>query len=218
VGEPGNSGVAAGLGEAIRRTRRSRKLSLRAVAKRAGVTAGLVSQIENGRVTPSVETLFALAAALDVPVAHFFDSSNASSDSASDFAGWSDRRIIRKENRKRLYLETGIIWELLTGEEQPGTRFVEITYPPGARSANMMIRHTGRDFLVVIEGEITVQLEFKDHVLKAGDSMWFDAPVPHQVRNESGAPARLIALTIDPWPATDLNPPDSPHPPPERAP
>lgn len=185
------------IGLSIRKMRKARGLSLRVMATRAGVTASFISQVENGRASPSVETLFALAAALGVAVSDFFTGTDQLANAG--VAVRSDRRIIRREDRKRLKLDTGIMWELLTGEEQKGIRFVEITYPPGGCSAERPLRHTGRDFFAIMEGEITVVLEFQEHVLTAGDSMWFDATIPHQIRNDSDAPARLIAVTVDPW-------------------
>jgi transcriptional regulator with XRE-family HTH domain len=195
---------AVDIGKSIRALRGQTKVSLREIARRAGITPSLLSQIENGRVNPSVATLFRLAETLDVPVARFFapdDGIAASADAApAESPARPDRMLVRAADRPTLPLGAGIVWTSLTGVEQPGVRFVEVAYPPGARSANVMLRHGGRDFLVVIEGQIVVQLEFTNHVLDAGDTMWFESSIPHQVRNESAAPTRLIAVTVDPWP------------------
>ena len=211
----------ATMSRAIKQIRETKKLSMREIAKRAGVTASLISQIENGRVSPSVETLFALATAMQVPVAHFFAVSDGGTGNPSQMLTRTDRRIIRKLERRTLSLETGIVWESLTNEETSSVRFIEILYPPGGRSAKLMLRHTGRDFLVVMEGEITVQLEFQNYTLKAGDSMWFDAIIPHQFCNESSTPTRLISVTVDPFPTSSegrngATEPEIHHPQPER--
>lgn len=192
------------IGLSIKKMRKARGLSLREMASRAGITASFISQVENGRASPSVETLFSLAGALGVPVSDFFTGTDQLANAT--VAARSDRRIIRRGDRKSLKLDTGIVWQLLTGEEQKGIRFVEIFYPPGGCSAEQPLRHTGRDFFVVMEGEIIAILEFQEHVLHAGDSMWFDATIPHQIRNDSDAPARLIALTVDPWVMTGTAP------------
>ena len=205
--EDANAGAdhTVAIGKSIRALRGQTKVSLREIARRAGVTPSLLSQIETGRVNPSVGTLFRLAETLEVPVARFFAPADEIAASANAHAAVSqprtDRMLVRADDRPTLPLGGGITWTSLTGVEQPGVRFVEVAYPPGARSANVMLRHGGRDFLVVIEGQIVVQLEFTDHVLDAGDTLWFEASVPHQIRNESDAPTRIIAVTVDPWPA-----------------
>jgi len=184
------------IARTLRALRESRALSLRALAREAGVSSSLLSQIEMGRVKPSVDTLFALAEALAVPVARFF----ADSVEESAPAVPSDRLLIRHQERKRLTFENGNLWTLLTGEELPGFRFLEITYPPGSTSGKHMLRHRGRDFLVCIEGELTVQLGFSTDFLGPADSMWFDSHIPHQLRNETSMPTRFMSVTIDPWP------------------
>jgi transcriptional regulator with XRE-family HTH domain len=192
------------IGQSIRTLRTGTKLSLREVARRAGVTASLLSQIETGRVSPSVGTLFRLSEALEIPVARFFTPVDgpdvAAQPVAEDMQGRTDRLIVRGKDRATISLDSGIEWRSLTGIEQPGIRFVDIAYPPGGRSAKVMLRHGGRDFLVVVEGQMVVQLEFTTHVLEKDDSLWFDASIPHQLRNESDAPARVISITVDPWP------------------
>jgi transcriptional regulator with XRE-family HTH domain len=191
------------IGRSVRALRGQAKISLRELSRRAGVTPSLLSQIENGRVNPSVGTLFRLAETLDIPVARFFaPAGELASDTKAVVAPTrrTDRMLVRAVDRPTLPLGGGIVWTSLTGGEQPGVRFVEVDYPPGAQSANVMLRHGGRDFLVVIEGEIVVQLEFTMHVLAEGDTMWFEASVPHQIRNESDAPTRIISVTVDPWP------------------
>lgn len=196
------------IGRSIRLIRTEAQLGLREASRRAGITPSLLSQIETGKANPSVETLFKLAPVLNVPVARFLTPpatgvhpKDDDSRIVPDGAAAPDRMFVADSDRRpNVLLGTGIHWTSLTGTEQPGIRFIEVSYPPGATSAKEMLRHPGRDYLVVIEGEVVVQLDEVKHVLTARDALWFNASVPHQIRNESTTSATIIAVTVDPWP------------------
>lgn len=183
------------IGRRLRRARRERKLSLRSLAAKIGVTGSLLSQIETGQVNPSVDTLYAMAEGLGVPTCYFFEEAEEHSQHAE--AGWSseDELIVRPGNRRSLRLAHGVIWESLLPAEEPRFEWCEVHYPAGSISAETMERHGGRHYLMVVEGRLTVQLAFTVHEMNPGDSMAFDASTPHQLRNEgSGVVRALVAL------------------------
>lgn len=206
MNDPRSVDLYMNLAQTLRRLRQQRKATLRTLATAAGVTASLLSQIETGRVKPSVDTLFALAGALAVPVGEFFNSGQTPEDPLK--RPQVTHLVVRREARQRLLLETGVEWELLTGIPFPGARIVEIHYPPGALSAPHGFRHSGRDFLLVTEGELTVRLEFEEQVLRSEDAMWFDAYIPHQLSNPTKNDTRIIAMTLDPAHVNQATPVD----------
>src|SRR5687768_4522553 len=95
------------IGGRLRDLRGARELSLRALAKLIGASPSLLSQIENGKVTPSVDTLYLLSGALGVPVATFFG------EPAPAKAGPAGASVVRARERKQLSLEHGVTWENL---------------------------------------------------------------------------------------------------------
>ena len=181
---------AAQIGSRLRDLRAARELSLRQLAKLIGASPSLLSQIENGKVTPSVDTLYLLSGALGVPVATFFG------DPAPLEAGPSGAWIVRAMDRKRIRLEHGVTWENLLPREEAGVRFMEIRYAAGATSGDHMLRHPGRDLFVVLEGELIFRVGFTEHRLAAGDSISFAQFEPHQLRNDSRVEARAIVCVI----------------------
>jgi transcriptional regulator with XRE-family HTH domain len=182
---------AASIGKRLRELRASAGLSLRQLAKLIGASPSLLSQIENGKVTPSVDTLYELSRALGTPVASFFGEGAADQPS-----GAGDAWVVRRDRRQRISLERGVTWENLLPQEQSGLRFMEIRYAPGANSGGHMLRHPGRDLFVVLAGELVFHVGFGEHRLVAGDSISFADFQPHQVRNEGAEEARAIVCVI----------------------
>ncbi len=182
---------AAEIGRRLRELRGGVGLSLRQLAKVIGASPSLLSQIENGKVMPSVDTLYQLAGALNTPVATFFGAEPVPEPRASGVP-W----IVRSDERKRIELENGVTWENLLPHEQAGLRFMEIRYAPGAHSGEHQLRHPGRDLFVVLGGELTFEIAFSEHVLREGDSVSFADFVPHRVRNDASTEARAIVCVV----------------------
>jgi transcriptional regulator with XRE-family HTH domain len=191
VGDPRRLN-AAHIGKRLRDLRAAHELSLRQLAKLIGASPSLLSQIENGKVTPSVDTLYLLAGALGSPVAAFFG------DGDTDATGpaFTGARVVRADERQRIGLEHGVTWENLLPSEESGLRFMEIRYAPGAHSGEHLLRHPGRDLFVVLEGDLTFRVGFAEHRLGAGDSISFGDFQPHQLRNEGTDEARAIVCVI----------------------
>lgn len=201
VGEP-RSADAAGIGARLRDLRGRRGLSLRQLAKEIGASPSLLSQVENGKVTPSVDTLSQLARALGTQVGAFFGT-----PAAVPGAGG----VVRAGDRQRITLDNGVTWENLLPGEEAGVRFMEIRYAPGANSGELFLRHAGRDLFVVLSGALLFKIGFAEHRLEAGDSISFGEFQPHHVRNEGDVEARAIVCVIG-----DDAPPARSHAPPEH--
>jgi transcriptional regulator with XRE-family HTH domain len=182
---------AAEIGRRVRALRGTMGLSLRQLAKAMGASPSLLSQIENGKVMPSVDTLYLLADALNAPVAAFFSESPPEQPRPS-----GEPWVVRAGDRKRIALEHGVTWENLLPREQAGLRFMEIRYAPGAHSGEHQLRHPGRDLFVVLEGELTFEIGFAEHRLQAGDSVSFADFQPHRLRNDGAVDARAVVCVV----------------------
>ena len=185
---------AAEIGRRVRALRSEKGLSLRQLAKQMGTSPSLLSQVENGKVMPSVDTLYLLAAALVTPVGAFFaESAPGAGDSVP---GRAEPWVVRAGDRKRITLEHGVTWENLLPHEQVGLRFMEIRYAPGAHSGEHQLRHPGRDLFLVLEGELTFEIGFSEHRLSGGDSVSFADFQPHRLRNDGRVDARAIVCVV----------------------
>jgi len=165
------------LGDRIRRLRAERELQQRQLAEKADLTPSMVSQIESGRLTPSLHTLGKIAAAFGVPIAALFDGKPAGSIVVShkrdypvvSFDGSSER------------------WAILgAGLFQGKIRAVVSTLgskSKGVTTEKVIIKPGQMKLFYVLEGRVALHYNGDRHVLELGDSALLDGGVPHGWEN-----------------------------------
>lgn len=218
---------ARDIGEKLRVARKQAQMSLRELADKAEVSASMLSQIENGKAIPSVRSLYGIAAALSLPVDYFFPAEGdggelsdepAAPESLSAMTASEMREarltraakggldnaprsasspIVNVEGRPTIKLKGDVIWSRLTANPEAGVEFLEITYAPGATSGASMSHHEGREFGLILEGELIVELGFERHTLRTGDSIIFDSATPHRLTNGRDTPMRAIWVVLE---------------------
>lgn len=206
AGDSARSEVAspAELGPRLREARRGRGISLRELARRVHVSPSLVSQIETGKIHPSVSTLYALATELGASVDHLLfegtptgaPAPRVGTDPVRDHPNLPP--VIRSDDRKVIRLSSGVRWEQLTAGTVPGLDFLHVIYPSGSESApeDAMQRHPGREWGYVTSGTLHVTIAFNNHVLEAGDAISFDSTVPHRLYNIGGKDAHAVWFVL----------------------
>jgi transcriptional regulator with XRE-family HTH domain len=215
------------LGVRLKRARQKSGLSLREVARQLGVSPSFVSQMENGKSTPSVATLYSMAQLLDVSIDELFSGEHV--DAAGDpdppateglavapppaTAGDGQRisrsslgspsdawlpdevrqriSVTRPGERKRLEMDTGVVWEQLATNTGAELDFMWIFYPPHSTSTNdkRMLQHAGSEYGYLLAGELAVTVGFEVVHLRAGDAIGFESSTPHLLTNKSDEPA-----------------------------
>jgi transcriptional regulator with XRE-family HTH domain len=183
------------LGARIREEREAAGLTVRGLAARIGVSPSLISQIERDRATPSVATLWALANELQIPIGELFNDPLAGSGKRAA----APSPVQQHETRKAITLAGGVRWERLTPEPEDGIDFVYVVYPVGAESCppDALTRHGGKEYGYVISGTLAVQIGFETHVLRANDSISFDAVRPHRLSAVGNRPAVAVWMVIN---------------------
>jgi transcriptional regulator with XRE-family HTH domain len=191
------------IGLRLREARKSRGMSLRSVAQSLGVSASLVSQVETGKTQPSVSTLYALVNHLGISLDEVMGvaAPDVAKPARSDtrFLGAASRTAIqRAQDNPVLEMENGVRWERLAVGEDGPVDVLLVTYEPGGSSSieGKLMRHAGVEYAYLIEGELTMQLEFDTHVLRAGDSVHFDSVRPHLYSNRGTVPARGVWFVL----------------------
>ena len=177
------------IGERLRSLRHSRGLGVRELARRVGVTPSLLSQMERGTVNPSVVTLFRLAECLNTTTDYFFGDGRTAES--------AEGPVVHRNQRARIELSGDISWERLTPTDEHDFEFMECVYPPGATSAPDMQRHPGRDYGILLEGTLDIEVGFATYRLEPGDSIAFDASLPHRLSNPGTVPARTIWVVLE---------------------
>jgi len=150
------------IGERIRTRRKELGLSLRELGARTTLTAGFLSQVENDKVAPSLSSLQRIAVALDVPMFRFLDGAPSSSP------------LIRADERRTFLLRGwNTSYELLTGPTLRAFMSVLIHVQPGHRiTAEKLVRPT-EEWMLLLEGQLQVQLDTEAHLLAPGDTLTY---------------------------------------------
>lgn len=183
----------AAVGARIRAGRNARNLSLRQLASHVGVSASMLSLVENGKTLASVTTLQALVTELDISLDELFGADDRGGASASLVDSTADplRPVHRPGERQILELAGGVTWERLSTQLGQLIETRLVTYPPGSSSSSdgRLTRHNGTEFAYIIEGELTLQLGYDTHHIGPGASISFESTTPHLYANNGAGPA-----------------------------
>jgi transcriptional regulator with XRE-family HTH domain len=191
------------LGSRLREEREKRSVTVRGLARDVGVSASMVSQIETGKVQPSVSTLYAITTALGIAVEDLFTPSGAApsprDDALESLRGHRLGPLVRPADRRVLQLDSGVTWELLGELPQHTVDFLRVTYAPGGTSSSLggLMRHPGSEYGHLLSGELVLTLGFEELNLHPGDSVCFDSTTPHSYRNQGTEPAVGIWFVIE---------------------
>ena len=178
------------LGERIKRLRGERELQQRQLAEKAGLTPSMVSQIESGRLSPSLHTLGKIASAFGVPIAALFDGKPAGSIVIShkrdypvvSFDGSSER------------------WAVLgAGLFQGKIRAVVSTLGPrakGVKTDKVIIDPGQMKLFYVLEGKVALHYNGDTQHLEAGDSAYLDGGTPHGWENIGTKSAKALWVIL----------------------
>ncbi|WP_282159479.1 helix-turn-helix domain-containing protein [Shimia thalassica] len=170
----------AKLGNLIRKCRQKRRLTLKELCDKAGVSVGYLSQVERGNATPSLGTLAQIARALDLGLDYF-----VTRPKPGDAVSYADQR------RKFSISDTGVTYEALS-TEFPGhelSAFI-MNCPPGFQSETF--QHEGEEFIYILSGSIEKSLDGETFTLREGDSLHYNGMTPHAWKTLGDTPARML--------------------------
>ncbi len=186
------------LGAGIRAAREARGYSLRAVASTVGISPSLLSQVETGKTEPSVSTLWAVATYLEASIDELMGQVRSPSTAALSSSAGAGAPIQRGVDNPTIQMENGVTWERLAVGGFDLVDPLITTYAPGGASSveGALMRHAGIEYGFIIEGELTLKLDFDTFILKAGDSLSFDSLRPHLYVNHTSKPAKGLWMVL----------------------
>jgi quercetin dioxygenase-like cupin family protein/DNA-binding XRE family transcriptional regulator len=211
------------VGERIRDRRQSMDMSVRELARRLTLSPSLISQIERGKATPSVGTLYAITTELKMSLDELFSEQptrvvagrvgpSSRPANAADGLKVLDAQlhnggagtvltrgpVVTPNERKVIQLDSGVRWERLTQSADPNVDFLFVVYEPGGASCESahLMRHSGREYGHVLSGALQVTVGFEDHLLGPGDSISFDSTTPHRLATVGDEPAEAIWFVV----------------------
>jgi transcriptional regulator with XRE-family HTH domain len=183
---------AAQIGSALRTVRKSKGLSVNALAKLANVSAGMISQIERNVANPSLKVIEKLRQALDVPLSALLEVDKATEVPSAIADHHAEMLIVRRlVDRPVFKVGKAFIKELLSPKGAEGLQFMTILLPPHAPPEDVVM-DPGQKAGLILEGSIQLTVDQNEFVLQAGDSFQFDSTLPHSIRNDSGSYAKVL--------------------------
>lgn len=186
----GENLISEQVGLKIRSIRKSRRLSIRALAELSGLSVNTLSLVENGKTSPSVNTLQQVAQSLNLPIITFFESNKPKTQVVYQKAG----------ERHQIVFPHGQMERLNTGIPPAGYEPFVTKLEVGANSGEAPVTYPGREFIYCLEGHITYFIGDGVYPLAPGDSLIFDAHTPHIWRNTASTGSSAL-LVICPEPA-----------------
>lgn len=179
------------IGERMRALRLRKKMGLVELGKHTGLSPALLSKIERGHMFPTLPTLLRVALVFGVGLEFFF-------------AGAREKPLVAVVRRK----------ERIRLPDRPGAgdvvyRFESLDFPATERRFNSYVaeffpapldklrlhQHPGVEFVYVLEGSLSIHVAGDEQILDAGDSIYFDASVPHAYRRSKGRVCRAVVIT-----------------------
>jgi transcriptional regulator with XRE-family HTH domain len=207
------------IGRRVREERLRQQIGVRELARRVGVSASLISQVELGKASPSVGTLYAIVNELGLSLDELLlDPSDkrrrppapardgaprpaappAAPEPTGEAASGRFDPVVRRGSGKAIQLASGVRWERLTPRTPQDVDFLSVTYEVGSESCpeDSLMRHSGSEYGHVVTGRLGVTVGFDTYELGAGDSISFDSTMPHRLFNLGSDPVEAIWFVV----------------------
>ena len=178
-----------GIGQKIRSIRKEKEMYASELAKKANVSNGLISRIENGRTIPSVPVLFQIISALDVEPSYFFQ--QIGSDSSFKFLviRANETSVIEKEIEAEGFRYDFIFSKQL---KSIGFEVVLLTLEPNCKRD--LVETDAFEFKYVLSGSCEYIIDGEKVKLNAGDAIFFDGKLPHVPMNPHDVPSTMLVI------------------------
>jgi len=182
--------VSAEMGMRVKKARESRGLSIFDIYLRTDIDVDLLSQIEEGKVVPPLGTVIKLAKAFDLKMGYFISGEEAKAYT-----------IVRREDRKMTSRydsgkekHHGYEYESLAPHKIDRTMEPFLVTLEPSETEEERSTHDGQEFIFVLRGKMEVRLGEEIHILEPGDSIYYDATVPHLVKCHSREITKILAV------------------------
>ena len=179
------------LGQKIKNLRQKKGLTLQEVAEKANLSEPVLVQIEGEVVAPPVATLLKIARAVNVNIGYFFQDQDAEKRAV----------VVPKSDRKRVFRrihedpsKVGYYYESLAyPKADKHMEPFHVTFEVKKKEDLIFFNHKGEEFIYVLDGQLEFNYEDETYALGTGDSLYFDASLPHAFR----AVGKKAATAID---------------------
>lgn len=179
------------IGRKLRQLRLKKKIALVDLGKHTGLSASMLSQLENGKLIPTLPTLARIAMVFDVGVDYFF----VDRKSRYLFSVVREGERIRFPDNPDAAKPSYFFECLAYAIQDKSIQCYMAEFPRRLESEITEHSHDGAEFMFVLEGQLEIRYHDETHVLNAGDSVYFDAAEPHSYRGSSKSGAKAVVIT-----------------------
>ncbi len=189
-GTADSQSIEQAIGAQVRSLRKRQDMTVAELAGQAGLSAGMLSKVENGAISSSLATLQSLAVALNVPMTHFLADFEQRHEVTHVRAG--DGLTIERRGTK-----AGHQYQLL-GHPSPGDLACEPYLITLTRKAEAYanFRHAGMEFIYILEGEVGYRHGNRVYRLGPGDSLFFNANTAHGPEELRKLPLKFLSVIV----------------------
>jgi len=175
------------IGSKIRARRQSNGQTLKQLAEKVGCSSAYLSQIEHGKVSPSIASLKRIAEALQAKITDFFMES-----------GTDVPVVLRPDQRVLISLErwNAKIWSLVSDPKNKRMHPFYTIIEPGGGS-HESYAHVGEEFGIVLKGQLEIELDGASHVVNKNESFYYNSSLPHNWTNP-GKEETIVVWVISP--------------------
>lgn len=174
-------------GKRLRILREEQEWTLRELAERTGLSASLISQLERGVTSPSLQSVRRLAEALNVSIFQLLAE------------GPQSYSYVRADRRRKLVIQHGeISYELLSPDTKRRLEVWLGALEPGASSGDDPSVHFSEEFILVLSGQMEIEIGDQRQVLGPGDAIQYDGSQPHKIWNRGDEALRFVSALTPP--------------------
>lgn len=185
------------VGEKIKSLRETKEISIAELAERTGLAEEQINRIENNVDIPSLAPLIKIARALGVRLGTFLDDQ----DEMGAVVYHKDEETKETISFSNNAMDTRTHMRYLSLAKSKSDRHMEpfiVDIVATNDTEYSLSSHEGEEFIYVMEGVIEVSHGKKNHIIKAGDTIYYDSIVPHHVHGYNGQAAKILAVVYTP--------------------
>lgn len=183
------------IGKKLKATRLKNDMTIQELAKRAMVSSNMISRIERGLTTPSVEILMRIASSFGMSMNFFVEEAEKGSTLVHTISGEGEPIFFFEDKHQ--------IFSLTQGIRDPGfSVFIDIL-EEGCNSGEGGMVHSGEEFVYILEGSVAFYVDDDEYHVGVGDSIVFKASRPHRWENSSSGQAKILWV-VSPAPSVSL--------------
>lgn len=179
------------VGRRIRNRRQQLKLTLKELSLRAEVPLSTLSKVETGRMSLNIQKLVNVCSALGIDVMQLVSPEQTGNSAQTGVTG--RRSITRHQDERCVQTEKATYKH--HANDFSNRKLIPMVVEVHAELDPELIRHQGEEFIYILEGEVEVLTEFYEPAtLRAGESIYIDSTMGHNVRAKGGHPAKILSI------------------------